>query len=343
METINSDNTSEIIMTLPPYEKSIHWKEYEIDTPTFELTPIEKPDMSPFLIHMTGQSAIESILTGVGSTNPQPSNHGYLKSSIPEYVKDIFNVPVVCFTESPIFALDFFRYRSFKRWRDDQRFGIGFRKTVLVHKDVRPVVYVDKNTRKHFIDLYKLGIENEQKFSADITINDHIRGILDNLCPFLFPLLEDRNEQGFMWEREWRYSDPVGFSFHFDSIAVICAPDDEKEKIKRILGEFASRIQFVNTWREYDEVINFLEHQQSKWQISVENVEEIEAKLALLVQVNKQYEIAINSLNTYEEFILNLTSKRESLEQERAGLREKSGEVKGQIHDLKIKLKTKKI
>lgn len=331
-------------MTLPPYEKAIYWKEYQIDTPTFELTPIEKPDMSPFLIHMTGKAAIESILTGKGAMAPQPSNHGYLRSSIPEYVQDvIFNVPVVCFTESPIFALDFFRYRSFKRWRDDQRFGIGFRKAVLVHKDVRPVVYVDKNTRKHFIDLYMLGIENEQIFSHDITINAHIRGILNNLHPFLFPLLEDSDEQGFMWEREWRYPDPVGFSFHFSSIAVICAPDDEKERIKIILGEFADGIQFVNTWREYDEVINFLEYQQSKWQISVENVEEIEAKLALLAKVNQQYIIAINSLNAYEEFILNLTSKGESLEHERAGLREKSEDVKRQISDLRIKLKSKKI
>jgi len=47
-------------MTLP--SEGIYWKEYQIDTPTFELSSIEKPDMSPFLIHITGKDEILSIL-----------------------------------------------------------------------------------------------------------------------------------------------------------------------------------------------------------------------------------------------------------------------------------------
>jgi len=63
-------------MTLPPYSQQVFWKDYEIDTPTFDLTPIEKPDMSPLLFHMTGRNAILSILQGEGAPDELPTAHG---------------------------------------------------------------------------------------------------------------------------------------------------------------------------------------------------------------------------------------------------------------------------
>ncbi len=42
-------------MTLPPYSPYVTWREYQIATPTFRLSPLEKPDMSPYLVHMTGK------------------------------------------------------------------------------------------------------------------------------------------------------------------------------------------------------------------------------------------------------------------------------------------------
>src|SRR5260221_14656724 len=101
-------------MALPPYHRSVFWQEFKNDTPTFRLTPVDKPDMSPYLIHMTGKSAIASILKGEGRLDEQQiEGEGFLMSSVPEYAKDAseatgegFDAPVVCFTESPTFSID---------------------------------------------------------------------------------------------------------------------------------------------------------------------------------------------------------------------------------------------
>jgi len=45
-------------MSLGSPESNPFWKDYEIDTPTIRLTPIEKPDMSSFLVRMTGKDKI---------------------------------------------------------------------------------------------------------------------------------------------------------------------------------------------------------------------------------------------------------------------------------------------
>jgi hypothetical protein len=113
-------------MVLPDSRSNIHWKDYEISTPTFELTPVEKPDMSPFLFHMTGRNALLSVLRGEGVTEGTElaAKHGFLKACIPSG-NGGYTASVVCFTESPAFALDFFRYRSFRRWQEDQQFGVG--------------------------------------------------------------------------------------------------------------------------------------------------------------------------------------------------------------------------
>jgi hypothetical protein len=332
-------------MSLPPPSSGAYWKDYQIDTPTFELTPVEKPDMSPFLVHMTGKISIEHILKGDGSPTPLPPNYGYLSASIPEYDQGIFNASVVCFSESPTFALDFFRYRSFRRWQDDQRFGIGFKKGALIQLGVRPVVYIDEAIRGSFIHLYKLVVEGNIPISNDAQIEAHARTILTNLYPFLFPLLEDRPEQGFMWEREWRYPNPAGLSFPLDSIAVICSPDDEEEKIMKLLGELATEIQFVNTWREYDEVTNYLYHQQGKWLIPAERVKQaegIEEAIGYLSQVSQRYEVAINSLSAFDDFISNLSAQKDALEKERASLQGELDKTAKQISTLQTELEINK-
>ena len=333
-------------MSLPPPGNGVYWKKHAIVTPTFELTPVEKPDMSPFLVHMTGKAAIESILKGEGSPTVLPPNYGYLRASIPEYDQGIFNAPVVCFSESPTFALDFFRYRSFRRWQSDQRFGIGFRKSSLIQHGVRPVMYVDADTRKHFIYLYKLGVEGKNPLSNDGQINDHVLKVLSNLYPLLFPLLEDTDEQGFMWEREWRFPNPTGFSFPFDTIEVICTPDNEIQRIKDILGDFSGGIQFVNTWREYDEITNFLKNRQSKWQTPSERFEQavgVEEKLSWLTEVSQQYEVAINNLASYDDFISNLSTHKARLESEKALLSIELEKSREKIGVLQAELVTKKI
>ena len=331
-------------MTLPPPDYDVYWKDYQIDTPTFDLTPVEKPDMSPFLVHMTGKREIESILRGEGAPTQLPPNHGYLRSSVPEYDQGVYNAPVVCFTESPTFALDFFRYRSFRRWQNDQRFGIGFRKSLLVRQGVRPAVYMDDVARRHFIYLYKRGVEDGEQLSNDAQTNSAILEMLNTLYPFIFPLLENRPEQGFMWEREWRHPDANGFVFPYDAISVICCPDNEEEQIKGILGDYSARIQFVNTWREYDEVTNFLRKQSLKWQDPVERLalaKGTEEKLSWLSELSQQYAIAINSLAAYGTFIEGLSAQKRHLEQERLTLESALNELNAQIEELQTEIRTR--
>ncbi|MDR2972620.1 MAG: hypothetical protein LBU83_11955, partial [Bacteroidales bacterium] len=42
----------------------LKWTHYQNTTPTFELTSIEKPDLSPFLTYMTGKNTLIRILRG---------------------------------------------------------------------------------------------------------------------------------------------------------------------------------------------------------------------------------------------------------------------------------------
>jgi hypothetical protein len=69
---------------------------------------------------MTGRNELISILKGENAPESVlvKYNYGYLKSVIPTFDGNhgYYNSPVVCFTESPLFAIDFFRYRSFRRW-----------------------------------------------------------------------------------------------------------------------------------------------------------------------------------------------------------------------------------
>jgi hypothetical protein len=148
-----------------------------------------------------------------------------------------------------------------------------------------------------------------------------------------------------MWEREWRYPNPAGFAFPYSSIEVVCCPDEERNAIQNILGAYSNQIQFVNTWREYDEVTNFLRNQQQKWQVPIQRVAQsagLEEKLSWLTEVSQQYEIAINSLSSYDEFISGLSTQKPSLEKERTTLSAELGKLKEEIGIVQNEIKKKK-
>lgn len=327
-------------MSLPPPGGNVRWKDYEIDTPTFELTPIEKPDMSPFLVHMTGQGAILSILKGENipeSVEAVPQGYGYLKASVPEYDQGHFDVPVVCFSESPTFALDFFRYRSFQRWRADQRYGIGFSKTGLINAGVRPVVYVEDAVRQSIRALFRYSQKNKGSFSSVSEVNDHLNTIVSKLHPLLFPLLEDHQRQGFTWEREWRYFDPNGFVFDHRDVRVICCPDSEEAQIRQILGNAADGVDFIRTWREYDDITNYLRRQQPVWQAQSKNVQMAQTpdeEAPRLLDLIQQYKVAQNSLKSYEEFVSHLSGEMERISQEKALLAQRIDELEKRLEEV---------
>ncbi len=271
-------------MNLP--SSGIRWSEYKITTPTFRLTPVEKPDLSPFLIHMTGKNSLVRVLKGenAGEGINVPVNSGFIRASIPSFdtSKLYYNSPVVCFTESPIFALDFFRYRSFRRWDFDQQYGIGFSKEALIkHRGVRPVIYLDTQTNSEILSICNKSENNEINFSENEAIDATIKASFKKIKPLLFPMLENEPYQGFMWEREWRCPDPNGLIFPYQAIKVICCPASEKAEILGILGELTIKIDVVESWREYDEVTNYLKRRSGVY--NVEALNQIDQLSDLLV------------------------------------------------------------
>jgi hypothetical protein len=242
-----------------------------INTPTFELSPIEKPDMSPFLFHMTGENAIHAILKGQGSEVSLPEKHGWIQSNIPESnTYGNYNAPVVCLTESPIFCLDFFRFRSHRRWKENQRFGVGFSKTSFVGKKVRPCIYAESslcrqiNRLGHKID--QINELAERLETQDRKLVADFSSLINSIYPLTVSLSETNRYQGFMWEREWRLPSSDGLSFHYSDIKVVCCPSEETSTIKEILVDYEQNIQFVNTWIEYNEVTDYLVNRERNHQ-----------------------------------------------------------------------------
>jgi hypothetical protein len=327
-------------MSLPPPSSGVRWKDYEIDTPTFRLMPIEKPDMSPFLVHMTGKNQIHSILRGDSASLQILKGHGYLKASIPANGGAGYDAKVVCFTESPTFALDFFRYRSFPRWQADQRFGIGFDKSKMVVKGVRPVIYADEELVNTINTLHHRIRQKDKGFSQNNFATVNLTNLVEKIYPLLFPLLECEPEQGYMWEREWRYPDPNGLAFDYQNIKVICCPENEEDKIRRILGATADNIDFIRAWREYDDVTDYLTRQQSVWRTQSQRFPQPTTNreaIRLLEERIKQYTIALNSLDAYKEVVSRFSRDMSRVEQEKKTL---AGELSGlqkQLENLKKK------
>lgn len=244
-------------------------------TPTFQLTSIEKPDMSPYLFHMTTSKNLKLILEGEGTGE----NTGILNIQVPKHNnKATYEIPMVCFTESPPFALDFFRYRwSDNKDRENLKYGIGFDKKAMVLKGVYPTFYAPKKLQAEILKLNSklknnLSVNIESLSSKDKSIIQELnelitntRNTLSGVVRLMFPLLEDEKYQGFIWEREWRYTTPnpddKKFIFSYNDIRIICCADEDEEEFKKIIGvEYieANPIQFIRTWKEYDEITDLL-------------------------------------------------------------------------------------
>lgn len=335
-------------MPLPPPDGKVVWKNYKNETPTFRLTPVEKPDMSPYLIHMTGKRAIASILRGEGQAKPENSSgRGFLKANVPEYA-DLasessgggFDAPVVCFSESPTFSIDYFRYRSYARWKADLRYGIGFHKDKMIARGIRPVLYLDQGLTGSIVSLHHELHQENQGVGKDQALKKRLVKLIDALYPLIFPLLESHPNQGFMWEREWRHPDPRGLSFAHTEIAVICCPPEEEPGIRSILAGSANRIKFIRTWEEYDDVTDYLERQEAVWK-SERKTEKAAASIDdKLKQIDKQIQsrkIVANQLDSYKDIIEQLTREAARAEEERSrllsdvkALQEKKAELRKQ-------------
>jgi len=325
-------------MNLPGPGNGIKWKEYRNTTPTFHLTPIEKPDFSPFLIHMTGKNSLVNILKGENSPEEVEvkEGNGFLKSVIPSFdgQEAIYTSEVVCFTEAPIFALDFFRYRSYRRWSDDQQFGIGFSKSQLIkHRNVRPVIYLDTKTNSDILRFCNQIIEDKLKTIDENGELVDYKELFERIKPLLFPLLEDTSFQGFMWEREWRCPNNQGLVFPHSAIKVICCPSEERKEIEEILGKHIENIEIVESWREYDDVTNYLKRRQKETDTKALNKIKQIKSLATLNSLRVQNEQTINMLNSHYSVFKETVDGLEkgNIQQIIGDMKKKSIEIKKQI------------
>jgi hypothetical protein len=291
-------------MTLPAYSPDVFWKEYEIDKPAFRLSPLEKPDMSPYLVHMTGKNAIYKILTDGGK------GQGKINAAKPSQTKSQwYGESVVCFTESPLFAIDAFRYISIDRWKQDLLYGLCFSKEKLVSQGVRPVFYADSELVADIKKLKDLMIEPSPDRHTEQT-----EKVLSAILPIMNSLMEYEKKQGFIWEREWRSVKPEGFVFSYEDIEIICCPDEEREEIAQILGEQAKRITFVSSWDQYDDVITFLKSRADGWK---SQIVPNEADLEKLLRECKQER---NKLIAYKTYAERLNSEMKLIEECTAAL-----------------------
>ncbi|MCG2572471.1 hypothetical protein LVY74_02720 [Acinetobacter sp. ME22] len=297
------------------------WEQYSITTKTFELRPFEKPDMSPYLIHMTNSESLFQILNSKLLIATKPS----------QSMSDWYDEKIVCFTESPTFAIDFFRYKSYKRWCDDLRFGLGFSKLKLALKGVRPALYVDKSDLIKCIAETKIIIKNFESVPesdgkenlGSCEVKNKLKEIYKLVAPYMTPLDHDHQQQGFLWEREWRYAQN-NFEFEIEDIEIICCPKSDRQRVKDILGTSGTHIKYIETWGEYNEISKYLEDFQ-KDKIIQEKIDQLSLKDAFSYE--EQITQEVSKLKLYESQLESMISKVKQVKETIIKLEQRQGEI----------------
>lgn len=301
------------------------WYEYRVTKKALNLSPVEKPDMSPFLIHMTGKDQILQILS-----SSEFDDHGLINAEIPSQSRSQwYKKKIVCFTESVLHSIDSFRYIARNRFESNLFYGIGFSKEKLaLDESVRPALYIDNSTIGALKKLEDTLPESLEEYSSE---NIKLKKLLDKLMPLITPVFQDEYRQGFTWEREWRYynKDDKGFEFSYEDIEIICCPENEKARIQEKLGDNASRIQFVNTWGEYNEVIEFLKSREFNYEYGSGRTE-VDKLRSKKVEVTRTK----NQLDAYQAYAESLAKRIDELKRVSAEYQKEISKIDQQLEQL---------
>jgi len=285
--------------------ESEYWDKYFIKTKTFNLESVEKPDMSRYLVHLTGKGELLKIIKG------RSKSKGYLKASTPHYDKRPNTKKIVCFSESPIYALDFFRFKSKSRWENNHMYGIGFFKLDLLSLGVRPIIHTDDELSRTINHLHHSIKDNDLDLSTLPTnYANKIKFLINQIYNLNFPLMEEHKYQGFSWEKEWRLAGGKGLTFDHELIKIICCPIEEKDEIIEELGDQAKRIQFYSNFDEYNEVTDFLKRRKAYLRFSGLNKIGSNKDIKSLLQLKKLTEMTIHNLEKYSKTMNRLSKAK---------------------------------
>ncbi|MCV4285660.1 abortive infection system antitoxin AbiGi family protein [Pseudomonas capsici] len=176
-----------------------------------DLPFFERPDLSPYLVHLTRRSsesnfsAFENLVSILldGRINGSTTKKGFIKGSN----------PAACFMDIPLNSL---KYVLNEANTDPEKpryepYGIVVTKKTAYKKGCRPVIYLSD------AELKQLGIADEEKWRV-------VR-------------LEDVDGTGVNWihEREWRCKG--SFSVPQSPIAVLVKNSDEAAKLQKIISK----------------------------------------------------------------------------------------------------------
>ncbi|WLT39591.1 hypothetical protein NON20_08990 [Synechocystis sp. B12] len=188
----------------------------------------------------------------------------------------------------------------------------------MIQRNVRPVNYIEDNITTMINSIYKKIQNQETGFGKleDNNLEKQIISVFEYLYKFNFPLCETLEEQGFMWEREWRFSDDSDFEFSYEDIKVICCPKEEKSEIIEILGDFKNKIEFVESWHEYSIVTKFLRERDN-----IQSSQEGKGNLQIIQEINiikqkiSKTKLEKSTLELFNQNLEGLIKEREKTEQ----------------------------
>ncbi|WP_316674778.1 abortive infection system antitoxin AbiGi family protein [uncultured Tolumonas sp.] len=196
-----------------------------------------RDDISKFVVHLTKDytnlSAEDNLINILKSQTLEARNYHCLfndqirNSELEKDQKSIFKS--VCFTETPLVNIKHLTDERIDRKVKLRPYGLAFWRDELLKKNASPAIYIngvssglDKTLRDEFVS----HLQNISKLKRESAKLDK----LNKISKYYSLINTINNRYDFSWEREWRH---IGnFSFNYNYIAAIIAPDPDSLRVK---------------------------------------------------------------------------------------------------------------